>query len=141
VKHAAEVQHARDLPIMLRRAFALATAPPAGPVFLSIPMDLLAEDVEVDVLGRSPRRGPGAATGIADAADVLAAAIRPAIVAGDGVGRDGAIAELVSLAEALGAAVYHQPMYDGVDFPGSHPLLGRDVAADQHRHPHRAEGA
>ncbi|MFD5831854.1 thiamine pyrophosphate-dependent enzyme, partial [Lentzea sp. NPDC060358] len=46
----------------------------------------------------------------------------PAVVAGDGVGRDGAVAELVAVAEALGATVFHQPMHDGVDFPGTHPL-------------------
>ncbi|KAA0940135.1 thiamine pyrophosphate-binding protein, partial [Streptomyces apricus] len=43
VKAAYDVQHARDLPLALRRAFALAVRPPAGPVFLSVPMDLLAE--------------------------------------------------------------------------------------------------
>ncbi|HEX3789645.1 MAG TPA: thiamine pyrophosphate-binding protein [Pseudonocardiaceae bacterium] len=121
-KHASEVQHARDLPVALRRAFALARQPPAGPVLLSVPMDLLAEDVDVPVLGRSVARPAGAATGIGDAADLLVGASRPAIVAGDGVGRDRAMAELVALAEEIGAVVYHQPMNDGVNFPGNHPL-------------------
>jgi benzoylformate decarboxylase len=44
------------------------------------------------------------------------------IVAGDGVGRDGAVTALVRVAEALGAVTYHQPMNDCLDFPGSHPL-------------------
>jgi benzoylformate decarboxylase len=121
-KHAAEVQHARDLPVMLRRAFAIAAQPPTGPVFLSIPMDLLAEDIDVEMLGRSHVAGAGVAAGIRHTADILAGARHPAIVAGDGVGRDGAVPELVACAEALGAVVYHQPMHDGVDFPGSHPL-------------------
>jgi benzoylformate decarboxylase len=121
-KHAAEVQHARDLPVLLRRAFALAARPPAGPVLLSVPMDLLAEDVQVEVLDRSRLAGLGVAAGIDHAADILARAARPAIVAGDGVGRDRAIPELVALAETLGATVYHQPMHDGIDFPGNHPL-------------------
>ncbi len=122
VKHAVEVQHADDLPILLRRAFALAVQPPAGPVFLSIPMDLLAEDTDVPMLDRSRIAPAAAAAGIEEAAELLAAARRPAIVAGDGVGRDGAVAELVALAETLGSVVYHQPMHDGVDFPGGHPL-------------------
>jgi benzoylformate decarboxylase len=123
VKQTFDVQHAHDLAPMLRRAFALAVQPPAGPVFLSIPMDLLEEEGDVDPPAPPSRlAGLGAAAGWAEAAELLAAADRPAIVAGDGVGRDGAVAELVAVAEALGATVYHQPMHDGVDFPTTHPL-------------------
>ena len=43
-------------------------------------------------------------------------------MAGDGVARDGAVAELVEVAEALGATVFHEPMYDAVGFPATHPL-------------------
>ncbi|QKG27423.1 thiamine pyrophosphate-binding protein [Actinomadura verrucosospora] len=120
-KSAVEVQHARDLPVVLRRAFALAARAPAGPVLVSVPMDLLEEDCDVAVPARSPVTGPGAAD-VADAAALLAAADRPVVVAGDGVGRAGAVAELVAVAERLGAAVHHQPMNDGIDFPTSHPL-------------------
>ncbi|MGW0555824.1 thiamine pyrophosphate-binding protein [Streptomyces sp. NPDC002926] len=123
VKHTFDVQHAHDLPGMLRRAFALAAQPPAGPVFLSIPMDLLEEEAPIDPpVPRSVRGGLGPAAGWPEAAERLAAARRPAIVAGDGVGRDGAMAEMVALAEAIGATVFHQPMHDGVDFPTVHPL-------------------
>ncbi|HEY4454183.1 MAG TPA: thiamine pyrophosphate-binding protein [Pseudonocardiaceae bacterium] len=122
-KQAFDVQHAADLPVLLRRAFTLATTPPQGPVFLSVPMDLLAEDTDVPVPGRSTIAPPGPATGIAEAARLLTAARSPAIIAGDGVGRDGAVRELTELAEALGATVYPQPMHDGVNFPGTHPLL------------------
>lgn len=121
-KSAIEVQHARDLPVVLRRAFSLAAQPPAGPVFVSIPMDLLAEDVDVTVPARSPLAPLGPATGLDQAAWVLAGADSPAIVAGDGVGRDGAVAQLVNLAERLNATVYHQPMHDRVNFPFTHPL-------------------
>lgn len=121
-KLAVEVQHARDLPVVLRRAFALAAQPPAGPVFVSIPMDLLGEDVDVTVPARSPRAPLGPATGLDQAAWILTAAERPAVVAGDGVGRDDAVPQLVTLAERLNATVYHQPMHDRVNFPFTHPL-------------------
>ncbi|MPZ84593.1 MAG: thiamine pyrophosphate-binding protein [Actinophytocola sp.] len=121
-KLAVEVQHARDLPVVLRRAFALAARPPAGPVFVSIPMDLLRDDTDVVVPARSPLTPLGPATGLDEAVSILAGAERPAVVAGDGVGRDAAVAELVTLAERLNATVYHQPMHDRVNFPFTHPL-------------------
>ncbi|MET8975512.1 thiamine pyrophosphate-binding protein [Streptomyces sp. NPDC004539] len=122
VKAAYDVQHAHDLPLALRRAFALARRPPAGPVFLSVPMDVLLEDTEVEVPPRTPTPPLGPAPGLDRAAALLAAARHPAIVAGDGVARENALAALVRTAEALGATVHHQPMSDGLDFPTTHPL-------------------
>ncbi|MFD4555110.1 thiamine pyrophosphate-binding protein [Streptomyces sp. NPDC058469] len=122
VKATYDIQHARDLPLALRRAFAQSQRPPAGPVFLSLPMDLLAEDTEVEVPARTtpPRQGP--APGLDRAAVLLGGAARPAIVAGDGVGREDAVAALVRTAEACGATVHHQPMADCLNFPATHPL-------------------
>ncbi|WP_427918473.1 thiamine pyrophosphate-binding protein [Streptomyces sp. cg40] len=117
-----DIQHARDLPLALRRAFAQARRPPAGPVFLSLPMDLLTEDTEVEVPARTAPPRPGPAAGLDRAAVLLGGAARPAIVAGDGVGREDAVAALVRTAEACGATVYHQPMADCLNFPATHPL-------------------
>jgi benzoylformate decarboxylase len=133
VKQTFDVRRPADLPVMLRRAFAAAVTPPAGPVFLSVPMDVLADRATVPVPERSVLAEPGPAAGLPRLAELLAGARYPAIVAGDGVGRDCAVPQLVAVAEALGAAVYQQPMYDGVNFPGSHPLnagmLGATAAA------------
>jgi benzoylformate decarboxylase len=122
VKSAVEVQHTYDLPVVLRRAFASAVRAPAGPVFVSVPMDLLASSDPVVVPDRSVLAGPGPAVDLDRALTLLAGASAPVIVAGDGVGRDGAVADLIVLAERLGAPVFHQPLHDGVDFPGNHPL-------------------
>ncbi|WP_320776420.1 thiamine pyrophosphate-binding protein [Streptomyces sp. CRN 30] len=122
VKESYDVQHARDLPLALRRAFARAVRPPAGPVFLSLPMDLFDDDTGTEVPARTPAPPLGPAAGLERAAALLGAAARPAIVAGDGVGREGAVAALVRTAEACGAPVHHQPMADCLDFPTTHPL-------------------
>jgi benzoylformate decarboxylase len=122
VKATYDIQHARDLPLALRRAFAQSQRPPAGPVFLSLPMDLLAEDTEVEVPARTAPPRPGPAAGLDRAAVLLGGAARPAIVAGDGVGREDAVAALVRTAEACGATVHHQPMADCLNFPPTHPL-------------------
>ncbi|MEU1195214.1 thiamine pyrophosphate-binding protein [Streptomyces sp. NPDC005813] len=122
VKAALDVQHARDLPLAVRRAFALAVRPPAGPVFLSVPMDLLTEDTEVDVPARTPTPAAGPAAGLDRAAALIGAAARPVIVAGDAVGRERAVPALVRAAETCGAPVHHQPMADCLNFPTTHPL-------------------
>jgi benzoylformate decarboxylase len=121
-KEAVEVTRVEDLPVLMRRAFLRAQAPPSGPVFVSIPVDVLEEDLPGPLPARSQVRPLGVAEGVDDVAEALLGAGAPAIVAGDGVGRDGAIDALVRVAEALGATVFHEPMYDAVDFPATHAL-------------------
>lgn len=121
-KDAVEVTRVEDLPVLMRRAFRLAQTPPSGPVFVSIPVDVLEEELSDPLPPRSQVRPLGVADGTGEVADALLAAGAPAIVAGDGVGRDGALEELVRVAEALGATVFHEPMYDAADFPATHPL-------------------
>jgi benzoylformate decarboxylase len=121
-KDAVEVTRVEDMPVLMRRAFMRAQAPPSGPVFVSIPVDVLEEELPGVLPARSDVRPLGVAEGVEAVADALLAARAPAIVAGDGVGRDGAIEELVRVAEALGATVFHEPMYDAVDFPATHDL-------------------
>ena len=119
-----ELRNAAEAPSALRRAIHLALSPPTGPVFLSLPMDLMTEPC--DDTGAAP--GPVAARpapepeAIARAAALFAAAKAPVIVAGDGVARAGAQAELVALAETIGAAVHGEPIHRRLSFPGDHPL-------------------
>ena len=125
VKWAAEVRRLADLPRMVHRAAKTALAPPTGPVFLSIPADILNAEEDID-LGRPTRVAPrlrGDKAAIEAAAKLLAAAERPAILAGDGVAQSGALAELVQLAEAIAAPVYLEGMDNTAPFPSSHPLF------------------
>ena len=125
VKWAVEVRRLADLPRLLHRAAKTALAPPTGPVFLSIPSDVLTAEAEID-LGRPTRIGArqrGDAAAIAAAAKLLATAERPVILAGDGVAQSGALAELVQLAETLGAPVHLEGMDNSAPFPSSHPLF------------------
>ena len=48
-----EVRELSELGIVLRRAFKDAASPPTGPVFVSIPMDVLDETTEIEVPARS----------------------------------------------------------------------------------------
>ncbi len=121
-KDAVEVNQVEDLPTLIRRAFLLSQTAPTGPVMVSIPVDVLEEELDEPLPERTEVRGLGVAEGADELAEALLGAGAPAIVAGDGVGRAGAVDDLVGLAEALGATVFHEPMYDAVDFPATHPL-------------------
>jgi benzoylformate decarboxylase len=121
-KDAVEVNQVDDLPTLIRRAFLLSQTAPTGPVMVSIPVDVLEEELDEPLPARTEVQGLGVAEGVEELAEALLGAGAPAIVAGDGVGRAGAVDDLVGLAEALGATVFGEPMYDAVDFPATHPL-------------------
>ncbi|MGB7021231.1 MAG: thiamine pyrophosphate-binding protein, partial [Xanthobacteraceae bacterium] len=124
VKWAAEVHRAEDLPRYVHRAVKTALAPPTGPVFLSLPGDILKNDANIDLL-EPPRVAPrvrGDADAIAAAAELLAKAERPVIIAGDAVAQSRAHKELIALAEAIAAPVYVEFIPSRASFPASHPL-------------------
>src|SRR5207248_5840791 len=50
VKWSAEVHRLADLPLLVHRAAKTALAPPTGPVFLSLPGDILKAEGDVDLL-------------------------------------------------------------------------------------------
>lgn len=112
-KWAHEVQRVEDIPAAARRALQVALTPPTGPVFLALPVDLQQEGLQGAEADPSLLAAPSLAEagtrppleGLRRAADLLAAAERPAILAGGRVVEAGAISELTHLAELLGAPV------------------------------------
>jgi len=124
VKWAAEVHRGQDLPLYVHRAVKIALTPPTGPVFLSLPGDILKNDADIDLLEptRVAPRVRGDADAVAAAAAMLAKAERPVIIAGDAVAQSRAHKELVALAEAIGAPVYVEFIPNTASFPASHPL-------------------
>ena len=125
VKWSAEVRRLDDLSRVVHRAAKTALAPPTGPVFLSLPADVLNAEgvVELGSPTRVARRVRGDRTAVAAAADVLARAERPLLIAGDAVAQSEAHAELVAVAELLGAPVYAEGVASTASFPASHPLF------------------
>lgn len=125
VKFAEQVNRVEDLPRLVHRAAKVAMAPPTGPVFLALPGDILKNDADLDLLTptRVAPRIRGDAEAVAAAAELLAKAERPVIIAGDAVAQSEAHAELVELAELLGAPVYAEFVPSRASFPTSHPLF------------------
>ena len=64
----------------------------------------------------------GDADAVAAAADLLAKAERPVIIAGDAVAQSNGLAELAELAELIAAPVYVEFVPNSASFPASHPL-------------------
>lgn len=125
-KWSAEITRVQDLPSALRRAAQTALTPPTGPVFLSIPIDVQTEIAELDLTWGTRldvRVGPPLEA-LARAADVLAGAKKPVILAGSRVVEADAVAELVALAEAIGSPVMCESgtTHGRLPFPADHRL-------------------
>lgn len=129
VKWSCEPARAQDVPAAIARAYLVAMEPPCGPTFVSIPIDDWDQPGEPFVVRRvHGARAPESAP-IAECADALARAARPALVVGAGVARDGAWDEVIALAEQQKAAVWVAPMSARCSFPEDHPLFAGFLTA------------
>ncbi len=127
-----EVHRSADLGPVLRRAFHDAASSPSGPVFVSMPMDVLQDrgDFPVPAPSRLERRSVPAALPELASAILAAPRSRFAVVASDEVARSGAVDALVTMAERLGCVVYGSPMHSTLVFPTTHPLWGGALSPD-----------
>jgi len=133
VKWAVEATRAEDLPRIVRRAAKLALTPPTGPVFISLPGDVLDAEVDLD-FGRPTRvdaRVRPADAALEQLAAMLLAARHPMILAGQELAIHDAFAEAGELAELLGAAVFQQPIPYCAQFPSAHPAYLGALTRDQ----------
>jgi benzoylformate decarboxylase len=123
-KWAHELRTADELGVYLRRAFHDAASPPAGPVFLSLPMNLLEEDVPGPVPPATRVERGSTAPALDELATLLAETPvgELLIVVGDEVTASGGVAAVVALAEALGAPVFGSPLHSSGVFIAAHPL-------------------
>ena len=133
VKWAVEVTRLRDLPRIVRRAAKVATTPPTGPVFISLPGDVLNEQeaLELGTPTRVDTAGRPSDAALDGLADRLLAARRPLIVAGHEIATSGALGEAAAVAELLGAPVYQQTVCDGAHFLSEHPAFMGALTRDQ----------
>jgi benzoylformate decarboxylase len=133
VKWSYEIRRLEDLTRAIHRAAKVATSPPTGPVFISLPMDVLRAEGEVDLAsptGVDPRIRPSHAA-IEAAAEMLSKAKHPIIIAGDAVASGDAHSELARAAELIGAPVYQETFPGACNFPSSHPLSLGPLVRDQ----------
>ncbi|MCI2423180.1 thiamine pyrophosphate-requiring protein [Saccharopolyspora sp. K220] len=135
VRWTADLAGPETLAQQLSRAFQVAGAAPGGPVYLTAAREVLmqpvTEPVQRPVVARHRPPAPPAPhpDALERAAEVLARSARPLITT-TRVGRQPeAVAELVGLAELLGAPVIDRR--ERVNFPSTHPLYVTDPRESQ----------
>jgi acetolactate synthase-1/2/3 large subunit len=112
------------LPSTVQRACRIAMAGPRGPVFVSVPMEYLFENMTKDVpseLGSSPL-ATADPKGIEDLANLLAGAQHPVIVTEDAGKTMKSVETLVEIAELLGCPVVETRSTGVINLPRTHPL-------------------
>jgi benzoylformate decarboxylase len=130
VKWSFEPPRAQDVPLALAHGLHIASLPPKGPAFVSLPMDDWTEEAEEaevqQVIDRRIKARAGADPEIvADLAKRLAEAENPVLVAGPDIDASGAWDTAVALAEKLRLPVFASPATGGgrLGFPEGHPLF------------------
>jgi acetolactate synthase-1/2/3 large subunit len=125
-KYSYQPRTVAEIPLTVNNAFYIATTGRPGPVLIDLPKNVQAgiENVEftnkIDVRGYKLPSEPNP-TKISEAADLLAQAECPIILAGGGVITSGASDELVQMSDLLMAPVATTFMGKGA-FPENHPL-------------------
>ncbi|MEC8372149.1 MAG: thiamine pyrophosphate-binding protein [Pseudomonadota bacterium] len=133
VKWATEITRLEDMPRIVRRAAKIAMTPPMGPVFISLPGDILNNEAGID-LGTSTRintRNRPADDVLETLADRLLRAENPMIVCGNEIVTSDALAEAGNFASALGATVYQQTVPYGSHFLSEHPCFVGGLSRSQ----------
>ena len=134
VKWDYELRPDADLEGVVDRALAITQSEPAGPVYLTLPREVLGKKIENFTYSDTPRMAPArdrmpSSDLIEETAKVLASAKNPILIT-RASGRDPkSVQPLVDLAELLGMPVFESGVAF-VNFPQNHPLhAGGDVAS------------
>ena len=120
-KWSVELDHADQIPSVIRRAFNEANSHPKGPVYVGFTSNALEGMAEMNIVPSRPVHDDTrpSADGIAEAATLLMDASRPVMLVGDRLSDDGALDQAVELAELMGLPVY-QARGAEVAFPTRH---------------------
>ena len=122
-KWSAEPRSADEIGPMLRRAFKVANEPPRGPVFMSLPVDVMEQETDIgpSTSGDLKYGSVADTAAVQQLAGLFTSSTQPAIVVGDDVAWEGASAALTKLAEQTGASIWHQGLRTQVSLPNAHP--------------------
>jgi len=122
VKWAYQPARAQDVPGAIMRAYTIALQPPAGPVYVSIPLD----DWDQPALGEAVIRTASSRCApdperLAHFAEKIQKSKNPVLLYGPEIERAGAWEVGIKFAERLRAPVYMTPLSEKASFPQTHP--------------------
>jgi benzoylformate decarboxylase len=122
VKWAYQPARAQDVPGAIMRAYTIALQPPAGPVYVSIPLD----DWDQPALGEAVIRTASSRCApdperLAHFAERIQKSRNPVLLYGPEIERAGGWDAGIKFAERLRAPVYMTPLSEKASFPQTHP--------------------
>jgi len=125
VKWSVEVTRLEDLPRIVRRAAKVATTPPTGPVFISLPGDILNAEAEIELMrsSRIDSRVRPTDAALDSAIDLIEGSHRPLIIVGDEIVKSDALEAAAAIAATLACPVYQQTIAYGAHFLSAHPCF------------------
>jgi acetolactate synthase I/II/III large subunit len=122
-----ELRNGEQLEAVIDRAIEIATSEPCGPVYLSLPREVMSAKMERFTYSKSPRRAFGTSPGptqeqISRAADILAAAQQPIILARENARIAANASALAEFVDAFAIPVIEYRSLAN-SLPTDHPML------------------
>jgi benzoylformate decarboxylase len=131
VKWSMQIEQAGEVSQAVRLAYKIANEAPKGPVFLALPLNVMEQETDVALQGLGEIFHAAAdAAGIKRAAEILAKASKPIIVAGDGIAQSGASDAVGRLAELTGAEIWFEPSRGRYPVAGDHRCVRGSLPFD-----------
>ena len=125
------VDRPEKIPWVMQQAFKHALAPPCGPVFVDIPLDIGDMQAEMEPYRPAPRATCVAEPdAVAEAAEALLSAKRPIMICGRGVHQSGAYEQVRRLAELLAMPVLYTN-HGKTSIAENHPLAAGGVGCNR----------
>ena len=133
VKWAVEVTRLEDLPRIVRRAAKVAMTPPTGPVFISLPGDILNNEAGIDLASttRIDTRVRPSDEVLELLADRILKAERPVLLCGDELVKSDALEEAAQLSEVLGCPAFQSSVPFGAHFLSERPCFMGALSREQ----------
>ena len=132
VKWSVQAESADELAPILHRAFKIAHDPPAGPVFVALPINVMEQETRITPMSSAALyRGPEPdSDGIEAMIGHLLSATNPAFVIGDDVARARAGELAMQLAQTVGASVWVETLRAHSAIPNRHPNVRGALPVD-----------